>query len=129
MKKLKEFLIVYSIGAAVYSIIEILWRGYTHWTMSILGGACFSFIYVVADKFKKLKLWAKCLFSSVFITVAEFVVGLIVNRIFKMDVWDYSEEKFNLLGQICLLYSVFWYLLCIPATLFAKMLNKKLRKT
>lgn len=128
MNKIKEFLIVYSIGAVVYSLIEIMWRGYTHWTMSLLGGTCFSFIYVIADKLGHLKIWTKCLFSSIFITTAEFIVGIVVNLVFKMNVWDYSDERFNLLGQICLLYSVFWYFLCIPATLVSNLLRKKLRK-
>ncbi len=127
MKKLKELLIVYSIGAVVYSLIEIMWRGYTHWTMTLLGGTCFSFIYFIADKLRHLKIWTKCLFSSLFITTAEFIVGILVNLVFKMNVWDYSDENFNLLGQICLLYSIFWYFLCIPATFISNILRKKLR--
>ncbi len=127
MRKLKEFLIIYSVGAVVYSLIEIIWRGYTHWTMSLTGGACFYFIYFIS-KLKRFNLWTKCLFSSVFITVTEFIVGIIVNLIFKMNVWDYSNEHFNLLGQICLLYSVLWYFLCIPATLFSNLIRKKIVK-
>ena len=39
-----ELLILFSIGAILYMSIEILWRGYTHWTMGILGGICFVII-------------------------------------------------------------------------------------
>ena len=41
MEKFKQNLIVYSIGAVGYGIIEVLFRGYTHWSMLIAGGLCF----------------------------------------------------------------------------------------
>ena len=45
MKK-REVLTVYAIGSIGYRMIEVLWRGRTHWTMGICGGVCFLFIYV-----------------------------------------------------------------------------------
>ena len=41
MVKKGELLSVFSIGAAGYSLLEILWRGNTHWTMTLAGGICF----------------------------------------------------------------------------------------
>ena len=38
MKLLFKYLILFLTGAMVYGIIEILWRGRTHWTMAVLGG-------------------------------------------------------------------------------------------
>ena len=32
---------LFLIGGALYYVIEILWRGYSHWSMFILGGICF----------------------------------------------------------------------------------------
>ncbi len=26
-------------------MVEILWRGYTHWTMTLTGGVCFLVLY------------------------------------------------------------------------------------
>ena len=34
-------LLLFLIGGLVYAWIEILWRGYTHWSMFVLGGICF----------------------------------------------------------------------------------------
>ena len=32
-------------GAVLYSLIEIVFRGYPHWTMTLTGGAVFLIIY------------------------------------------------------------------------------------
>lgn len=40
MRYVKPF-ILFGIGGFLYYAIEILWRGYSHWTMFILGGLCF----------------------------------------------------------------------------------------
>jgi uncharacterized membrane protein len=127
MRKIKELSVVYLIGSVLYSIIEILWRGYTHWTMALTGGACFSGIYLICEKFKKSKMLFKCLCSSTLITTVEFLVGCIVNKLLKMNVWDYSKQKFNLLGQICLLYSVLWFFLSIPAVFMCGVLKRRIK--
>ena len=44
MNKLKiitKYLFLGIIGSIIYMSLEILWRGYTHWTMGVLGGICF----------------------------------------------------------------------------------------
>ena len=44
MNKLKiitKYLFLGVIGSIIYMSLEILWRGYTHWTMGVLGGICF----------------------------------------------------------------------------------------
>ena len=38
MDKFKEYLIVFSSGGIIYSLIEVIFRGFTHWTMTITGG-------------------------------------------------------------------------------------------
>ena len=37
-KRLREYLGLFLLGAAGYSLLEVLWRGYTHWTMGVTGG-------------------------------------------------------------------------------------------
>ena len=41
---------IFLLGAATYPTLEIFWRGHTHWTMGIVGGACFLCICKLADK-------------------------------------------------------------------------------
>ena len=37
MKKLFKALFLWAIGGFIYYTLEVLWRGYSHWSMAILG--------------------------------------------------------------------------------------------
>lgn len=113
MIKTKEYLIICLVGAIGYSIIEILWRGYTHWTMSITGGIGFLLLYLTDLHMQSQNLFFRALVGTAILTFVELVTGCVVNLIFRMGVWDYSSHAGNLLGQICPLYCMLWFLLCI----------------
>lgn len=49
---------------------------------------------------------------SIFVTAAEFITGIIVNKWFALHVWDYSCMPFQLFGQICLPYTMLFTCLC-----------------
>ena len=49
--------------------------------------------------------------SSIILTIWEYVVGVILEKIFKTKYWDYSDCKFNINGRICLKNSIFWGIL------------------
>lgn len=119
---------IFTIGSVGYSLIEILWRGFTHWTMAVTGGICFLAVYFLNLKYRKKPLVEKCFMCSVVITAVEFLVGCIVNLVLKWDVWNYSKMHFNLLGQICLLYSFLWFLLSFPLCWFSGKLRKKIQQ-
>lgn len=42
------------------------------------------------------------------LTLWEYVVGVLLESIFKTKYWDYSDHKFNFQGRICLSNSLFW---------------------
>ena len=50
------------------------------------------------------------------ITAAEFAAGCILNLGLGLAVWDYSDMPFQLLGQICLPYSILWAVLAMVAS-------------
>lgn len=110
----KKYFILGIIGGAVYVLLEMLWRGYSHWTMFLLGAVCFILIGLVNEVFE----WDTPLILQMFcgcaiITALEFITGCIVNLWLGWDVWDYSRYKFNVLGQISLRSSVGWYFLSL----------------
>lgn len=115
MKQIGEYFCVFSLGGLCYGLIEILWRGYTHWTMGLTGGAAFLGIYLINEKYRRLPLPLRCLFGCGIITTLELGVGLLVNKVFRLHVWDYSRQPLNLFGQICPLFSFAWFLLSFPA--------------
>lgn len=108
-------LLLFLMGGGVYMLLEVLWRGYTHWTMFVLGGACF----VVLDLLNEFKIpWHWCLLrqsvvGACVVTAFEFLTGCIVNLWLGWNVWDYSNLPFNLLGQICLYFFLLWIPLCM----------------
>ena len=46
-------------------------------------------------------------------SVLEFVTGFVMERIYKVRYWDYSDKPFNLCGYICLFNSLCWGVLII----------------
>ncbi|WP_077532572.1 putative ABC transporter permease [Massiliimalia massiliensis] len=124
--KTKEKMVVFSIGATAYTVIELLWRQHTHWSMSLAGGTCFSILYHIYNRWRVMPLARKCLIGSAVITGVEFIFGVVVNLWQKWNVWDYSNLKFNLLGQICPLYSGLWFLLSIPIVFISRKLKVQL---
>ena len=49
-------------------------------------------------------------------TLLEYVTGYVMERLFKVRYWDYSNQKFNLHGYICLTSSIAWGFLTIFMT-------------
>ena len=39
---LNKYLFLFDVGGLLYILIELAWRGWSHWTMFILGGICLS---------------------------------------------------------------------------------------
>ena len=113
-KRLREYLGLFLLGAAGYSLLEVLWRGYTHWTMGVTGGLCLSTLSRVSGAVKGWGTAARCALGSAVITGYELAVGWLVNLKLGWDVWDYSDLPFHYRGQICLLYSTIWFLLSLP---------------
>lgn len=107
----KRCYFIFLIGALGYSLIEVLWRGYTHPSMALLGGFCLIMIYYVNKILLNLPRTAKAFICAILISIAELLCGILVNVVLKLNVWDYSNQPLNLLGQICPLYTLLWFCL------------------
>ena len=112
MSKLKiatKYLFLGAIGSIIYMSLEILWRGYTHWTMGVLGGICFICLGLINEILSwETPLVLQMFIGSIIITILEFITGCIVNLWLGWNVWDYSNLPLNLLGQISLFSSIGW---------------------
>lgn len=49
-------------------------------------------------------------------SILEYVTSYIMEKLFKMKWWDYSDHKFNIRGRVCLLNSVLFGILCVVLT-------------
>ncbi len=116
--------IVFGTGAVGYGLIEVIWRGTTHWSMLLAGGLCLRLIGAAGRRMESAPALYKCIAGGAIITAVELCIGCICNLWLHMGVWDYSRLPFNLGGQVCLLYSVLWGAL----SGFAMKLEKALRR-
>ena len=108
-----EYIAAFLFGFFAYCFFEIALRGRTHWTMGLLGGTVLCVLYSMRQL--REPRWVCALLGTLFVTAAEFTVGVFDNLIMGWAVWDYSGLPFNLLGQICPLFSALWFVLCFFA--------------
>lgn len=115
-KTLIKYIILGIIGGAAYYGIEVLWRGYSHWTMFLLGSFCFvaggAQNEVVSWDYP---FWKQVLQMEILVLVAEFITGCIVNLWLGWNVWDYSSLSGNILGQTSWQFALLFLPLCVVA--------------
>ena len=129
MLNIIKSLILFLIGGFSYVCVELLYRGYSHWSMFILGGLCFYLIGLLNEHISwSLELPYQGLIGAGIITTLEFFTGVFVNIIFKWNVWDYSNLPFNILGQICLPFTFIWFFIALLAIFLDDFLRWKLFK-
>ena len=107
MKKVSQFLFYIAFGGILYYLVEWIYRGYSHWSMFILGGICFLFMYLQGSITEwEDPIWLQIIRCTVFIAASEFITGIIVNKWLEWEIWDYSDQPFQIFGQICLPFTI-----------------------
>ena len=124
MKSIKRYGLFFIIGAIGYAAIEIIWRGHTHLSMMIAGGLAFMMFSFVAQRLRGKNILVKAMVCGLGVTAIEFIFGVVFNLWLKMDVWSYSHMPFNILGQICPVFTLMWAGLAIAFLPFVDALNK-----
>ena len=124
-----KYLVLFLIGGIAYYFIEITYRGYSHFSMIIVGGLCFTLIGSINEfSTKNIPLLLQMLISVVLIDIVELISGIIINKILLLNVWDYSQLRFNFLGQISLNSSIAWFFLSLIAIYIDDLLRYKIYK-
>lgn len=115
---LGKYLFLGWFGGATYVTLEVLWRGYSHWTMLVLAAAIFIVIGLLNEVWSwQTSLTLQVTAGTALAIVLEFITGCLVNIWLGWDVWNYSNMPGNLLGQICPQYMVIWAILVLVAIL------------
>lgn len=114
--RLFQILCIFLISGITYSVMEILFKGVdkgTHWSMFVLSGvAGVVFIDGLNNVFSyEMDLLLQSATCSIMITIWEYFTG----NIFNLDysIWDYRNIPFNFDGQICLPFTILWFILSI----------------
>ena len=53
-------------------------------------------------------------------TILEYITGVLMEKLFKVRYWDYSDQKFNFQGQICLSSTLMWGVLTVFFTMLLR---------
>lgn len=107
-------LVLWSVGGLIYVLIELAFRGHSHWTMFVIGGLCFVLIGAINEVIPwEMPVWQQAIIGAAIVTAVEFVSGCIINLWLGWNVWDYSGMPGNVLGQICLPFCAAWILLAV----------------
>ena len=121
---MRKYLALMATGGLLYVIIELVWRGRSHWTMFLLGGICFVALGLINEILPwSMALWKQILIGTGIITALEFLTGCVVNLCLGWNIWDYSHLPGNILGQICPQYCLLW----LPVSLAGIVLDDWLR--
>jgi uncharacterized membrane protein/HD superfamily phosphodiesterase len=117
---------------AIYSfmgwIIEVVYRsitqrqlinaGFLYGPFVPLYGFGTAFIIFLDFLIHSWPLPIKFIVYGIILTAIEYFTGFIFEKIFKLKLWDYSENKFNVHGRVCLLFSMLWAVMAIIFIIF-----------
>lgn len=132
-KPFKNKVICFLVFGTVYITVEVIARalceslvgfkgisalslcGWTSLWMFPIGGLCGVIISIFNEhpQYNKLKMWQQTIIGGSLITAVELFSGIFFNIFLKLNLWDYSHDKFNFMGQICLQNCIMWYLLSV----------------
>lgn len=119
-----KYLLIWEVGGLVYYLIEIFYRGHSHPSMFILGGLCLVLVGLLNNIFSfNMYFELQILIGDIVVLIGEFITGLIVNVWLGLNVWDYSNMKFNIMGQICPQFALLW----IPVIIIAIFMDDWIR--
>lgn len=116
MKRAVKPVILFCIMGSIYCLIEILWRGYTHWTMFLLAGLCGLSVGELNEHIEwEMPFWEQDFIGTVIALALEFLFGCVLNLWLGLGIWDYSNMPCNILGQVCLPFALVWAVLVAVA--------------
>lgn len=118
-RELSKNLVIFLAGGTIYYIIEFVYKSFisnspTHWTMFLLGGILALFIDLENEYIPwEMSLIKQGCLGALVITILEFIFGVILNIWLGLGIWDYSHLPFNIIGQICLPFTIIWFFLAL----------------
>ena len=114
------------LGGMAYILLELLWRGWSHGSMFLVGGLCFLLIGNIDAFFPDMPLVMQSVLGAGMVTTIELLSGLLVNVYLGLGVWDYSRLPYSFMGQICMGYFFLWIIVAFFAVFLDDFLRMKL---
>lgn len=128
-KILIPYTIIFIVSGFIYTALELLWRGYTHWTMFVCAGLCGLAMANINNNWLEFDtdFRIQIIASALVCTAMEFIFGIIFNGDF--TIWDYRGlwGTIHWLGdQVNILFFGVWMLISLFSLPFLDWMQWKL---
>ncbi|WP_350345100.1 putative ABC transporter permease [Proteinivorax tanatarense] len=100
-------------------------RGFLHGPVCPIYGSSAVFIVMLLSPLKE-NIFTLFIGGFIIASIMELITGFLLEYLFDTRWWDYSEDKFNLWGYVCLKFSLYWGILTIFFLNFAHPLVENL---
>lgn len=124
--ELITYFIIYSfLGWVMESVVrsicerKLINTGFLKGPFCPIYGIGASIMLLFLESYENKPLLLFCI-AIVLLTAWEYVVGVLLEKLFHTKYWDYSDHKFNFQGRICLTNSICWGILGV---LFVKYIH------
>ena len=109
-------------------VIEVIYRSVTQRKFVNAGflygpfiptyGIGAAIVILLQYLFGSWRIVPRILIFGLALTSIEYLIGYFSEKIFKLTLWDYSENRFNLHGKICLPFSICWTIIAAIFVIF-----------
>lgn len=120
---ISQIIILFAVYSFMGWIIEVFYRSITQRQIINAGflfgpfipiyGFGTAFIILLEFLIKQWPLPVKIVAYGIILNLIEYITSLLLEKTFKLKLWDYSKNKFNIHGRICLLFALCWTALAI----------------
>lgn len=111
---LLTYFIIYSIAGWVLESVyrsfcekKLINTGFLYGPFCPIYGIGAIIMFLFLEKFQG-KLLILFLISFFVLSLWEYIVGAFLEKVFKTRYWDYSKQKINIKGRVCLFNSICW---------------------
>lgn len=83
---------IFIISGLIYTMLELIWRGHTHWTMFLCAGLCGLVMANINNNLLEFDtdFLKQVVISALCCTTFEFLFGIMFNGDF--SIWDYRGQ-------------------------------------
>jgi uncharacterized membrane protein/HD superfamily phosphodiesterase len=123
-----QIIVLFAIYAFLGWLIEVAYRSFTQRQLINAGflygpfvplyGFGSALIILLESVIHGWPLAIKVVAYGIILTAIEYFTGFLFEKIFKLKLWDYSDNKINLHGRVSLLFSVFWTIMAFAFIIF-----------
>ncbi|MRR15417.1 MAG: hypothetical protein EG826_03050 [Deltaproteobacteria bacterium] len=117
------YIVLFAIYCFIGWAVEVIYRsvsqrkfvnaGFLFGPFILIYGFGAFLVIVLQHLFQDWPIAARFIAFGLAVTAMEYLVGLLSEKIFKLTLWDYSGNRFNLHGYVCLQFSIIWTLLAV----------------